>query len=134
MEKVVKSERKIAWRNCKDETAEKAERILESKAEQMSRMFEEDGSVSQKWEELEGSIYDFALCFDWVDSVKKHAGYWRLQFTAGGPQVEIRFYDSAGAAEIYIEYVYLDWYEGIGYDISDCNWVKAYWEYMHDLN
>ena len=76
-----------------------------------------------------GSFYDYGLCLDFVDigtfeDMKE--GYYRYQLSYGGPSDEIRFYHDGT-----IEYVFLDWFCGVGFDVSNNstmqwleNWFK----------
>jgi len=52
------------------------------------------------------------LGFDYVPN--QGEGFYRLQFSYGGPQDEIRFYDNGN-----IKYWFLDWFDGASIDISD---------------
>lgn len=56
------------------------------------------------------------LGFDYVPAEKanQEQGFYRLQFSYGGPQDEIRFYDNGN-----IKYWFLDWFDGASIDISD---------------
>ena len=57
------------------------------------------------------------LAFDYVsiDTFEdQDQGFYRLQFSYGGPQDEIRFYDNGN-----IKYWFLDWFDGASIDISD---------------
>jgi hypothetical protein len=57
------------------------------------------------------------LGFDYVSIdtfTDQEQGFYRLQFSYGGPQDEIRFYDNGN-----IQYWFLDWFDGASVDITD---------------
>ena len=64
-------------------------------------------------EEVEdlGSIFEYGLCFDWVEPSTfedQPEGYYRYQLSWGGPSDEFRFYPQYWC----IEYWFLDWFDG----------------------
>jgi len=64
---------------------------------------------------------EYGLCLDYVEPgtfEDEHRGYWRYQLAYGGPTVEFRFYKT------HTEFVYLDWYSGVGWDVSDDETVQ----------
>ena len=64
-------------------------------------------------EEL-GSLYDYGLSFDPItdDEDEETIQYFRYLLSTGGPGTEVRFYPHR------IEFVYLDWFSGVGFDVS----------------
>ena len=62
-------------------------------------------------EEL-GSLYDYGLEFCPVEDKGGEIEYYRYLLSYGGPSTEIRFYPHR------IEFVYLDWFCGVGFDVS----------------
>jgi hypothetical protein len=106
---------------------------------------DEDKSKHEKHEDLQfyDSLFDYvnqsALGFDFVpvDTFKdQERGYWRLQMSWGGPSDEFRIYVNPENKIEYIDYHYLDWFDGasvrvrhdIVYDICsifvDCSETK----------
>jgi len=85
-------------------------------------------------EELENEIYEaleerfsnYALCFDYVSNIK--SPYWRYQIAWGGPAYEVRFYHDDS-----IEFVYLDWFVGVGFDVSNDEVFQELKERLKDL-
>lgn len=88
-----------------------------------------------------GSFHEYGLSFD---KILKEAGdfetaeeaeeaegvevvnYYRFQISWGGPSTEVRFYENG-----LIEFVYLDWFIGIGYDVTSnegAQWLKEWFE------
>ncbi len=61
-------------------------------------------------EEIERILNEYPLCFDYVPDW----GFFRYQIAWGGPQYEIRFYNNG-----LIEFAYLDWFTGVGFDVTD---------------
>lgn len=60
------------------------------------------------------------------DSIDEEESYVRFQMSYGGPSDEIRLYPDGT-----IVYVYLDWFCGIGFNITDeeeVDWLMGYWD------
>lgn len=70
-----------------------------------------------------GSFGNYGLSFDYVDQ-----GYFRYQLSWGGPSDEIRFYENGA-----IEYVYMDWFCGIGFNVNTDSAFKLLRDYFTDL-
>ena len=71
---------------------------------------------------------------DWIHfldreflSMFKRDDYIVLQGCWGGPSCEFRFYDD------HIEYVFLDWYTGIGFDVTQYDWLWFVGDYIDSL-
>lgn len=68
-----------------------------------------------------GCFYNYGLSFDFVPvdtfDDMEHA-YYRYQLSWGGPSDEIRFYEDGT-----IEYVYMDWATGVGFDVTFKDWA-----------
>lgn len=78
-----------------------------------------------------GSFYDYGLCFDYVELGTfndQKEDYFRYQLSWGGPSDEIRFYDDGT-----IEYVFLDWNVGVGFDISNEQWANWLHNWFFDV-
>ncbi len=59
-------------------------------------------------------------------------GYWRLQFSWGGPSDEIRYYkadNSNKATYDQITYVYMDWFDGAEIQVHADIWHKIFSDY-----
>ena len=68
-----------------------------------------------------GPFSEYGLCFDYVEPGTfkgQRKGYHRYQMSYGGPSDEIRFYSNGK-----IEYVYLDWFCGVGFDVTKEDWA-----------
>jgi len=74
-----------------------------------------------------GSFYDYGLSFDFVEAgtfEDQPEGYYRYQFSYGGPSDEMRFHPDGT-----IEYVFMDWFCGVGFDVTGeeaAEWLKDY--------
>ena len=83
-------------------------------------------------------LYEYALCFDYVEQKGKRPGYWRYQMSTGGPQEEIRYYTGKDVPsdgylgdmtdDLCVEFWLLDWYDGaevelVGDDLDLALWV-----------
>ncbi len=60
---------------------------------------------------------EYSLSFDYCgideEDDDQESDYFRFQMSWGGPSDELRFYENGA-----IEYVYLDWFVGIGFDVT----------------
>ena len=73
--------------------------------------------VEEKWkdrqEDLQNPEYE-ALCFDYVAPhtfTDQAEGYWRWQFSWGGPSDELRGYVNEHKELHRLEYWYMDWFD-----------------------
>ena len=83
-----------------------------------------------------GSFYDYGLAVDYVTpgTFNNKAGYLRYQLSYGGPSEEVRFYFTQGAREAYkIEFVYLDWGVGVGFDVTNEDWAKWLFDWFNEV-
>ena len=80
-----------------------------------------DGSQREEHDQYDGyeDLYDYVnntcLCWDYVEKGTfndQERGYFRLQLSWGGPGDEFRIYVDYDKSIDYIEYWYLDWYDG----------------------
>ena len=81
-------------------------------------------------EEYEGEMYEYGLSFDYVAAHTfddQPEGYWRYQFSWGGPSDELRFYHDGSA-----QYWFLDWFDGASLDVTDSQAVQATREWFED--
>ena len=96
----------ITFKNAVSESQEKeARRILDS--------------VAEDFDEISMNPEVFAEGNDGL-SFEAHEGYKSLLIAWGGPSYEVRFHDDGT-----IEFVYLDWFAGIGFDVTD--WTQFQW-------
>ena len=74
-------------------------------------------------DDLYSYIDNRALSFDYVEPNTfndQTRGYWRLQLSWGGPSDEFRIYTDILNNKIhYIEYWYMDWFDGAKVDADD---------------
>ena len=80
--------------------------------------------VEDRWttraEDLEDPDYE-ALCFDYVEPhtfEKQPEGYWRWQFSWGGPSDELRGYVNEHRELHRVEYWYMDWFDGAKLEVQ----------------
>lgn len=86
-----------------------------------------------------GSFYDYGLSVDYVapepldDDIRGYKeGYLRYQISWGGPSEEIRFYFDQFGKVTRIEFVYLDWFKGVGFDVTKEDWAQWLWDWFKD--
>lgn len=76
-----------------------------------------------------GSWFDYGLSYDYVELGTfddQDEDYFRFQMSWGGPSDELRFYEDGT-----IIYVYLDWFSGVGFDVTGevwAEWVKEWFD------
>ena len=100
---------------------------------------------------LWGELYEYALCFDYVEQVGKNPGYWRYQMSTGGPQEEeIRYYANKAAdilaqprelrrwmdgypcVEFWLQEQRGLWYDGAGIELTGDDLELVLWVFeMH---
>ena len=88
-------------------------------------------TCDEVWREIDRIRSEYGLGIDYVAPrtfEDQDEGYIRYQFAYGGPQYELRFYDSGR-----VEFAYLDWFVGVGFDVTDDEVVKAVREYFEDI-
>jgi len=80
--------------------------------------------VEDKWttraEDLKDPEFD-ALGFDYVEPdtfTDQKEGYWRWQFSWGGPSDELRGYVNENRELHRLEYWYLDWFDGACHQVA----------------
>jgi len=72
----------------------------------------------------------YGLSFDYVELDKDtERDYFRYQLSCGGPLEEIRFYDNGA-----IEYVFLDWFCGVGFNVTNDGVFKQIQDYLKELD
>tara|TARA_R100001510_G_scaffold55781_1_gene60221 strand:+ start:99 stop:530 length:432 start_codon:yes stop_codon:yes gene_type:complete len=75
-----------------------------------------------EYERLFDYVNQSALCFDFVKAgtfTDQKVGYYRLQLSYGGPSTEFRIYTDKDLNIDYVEYWYLDWFDGASIIIND---------------
>ena len=83
-------------------------------------------------EDLQDPHYE-ALAFDYVEPNtfdKQPEGYWRLQFSWGGPGDELRGYVNEHKELHRLEYWFLDWFDGAKVNVGA---EHAAWEKMQEM-
>jgi hypothetical protein len=80
-------------------------------------------------------FHEYGLSFDFVAARTfddQEDGYYRYQFCYGGPSSELRIYCDGT-----VEFVYLDWFTGVGWDVSHhagVKWLVNYFEGMGSID
>ena len=74
--------------------------------------------------EFEGLSFDYVAPHTFTDQLE---GYWRWQFSWGGPSDELRGYVNENRELHRLEYWYLDWFDGASIQIQA---EHAAWELM----
>lgn len=108
-------------------------------------MYDPDEWSEETYKEMEkefsnrGSFYDYGLSVDYVspepmdDDIRGYKeGYLRYQLSYGGPSEEIRFYFDQFGKVTRIEFVYLDWFKGVGFDVTREDWAQWLWDWFKD--
>jgi len=114
---------KTTFENGADKQA--AEQHLQSTIDDLTAYMNDRDNLYEEGNDDLPPIYEYGLSFDFVESDDDHRAYWRYQFSWGGPSDEVRFYQDG-----LIEYVYLDWFVGIGYRVTE----EACFQWFRDWN
>ena len=92
--------------------------------------------VSSEWKDRQKDLQqeDFeGLCFDYVEPntfENQKEGYWRWQFSWGGPSDELRAYVNRDDNMHRLEYWYMDWFDGAKVNIAA---EHPAWSKMQDM-
>lgn len=65
-----------------------------------------------------GNFYEYGLSFEFHEATDKMDGYYSYLLSYGGPSEEVRFHEDGN-----IEFVYLDWFVGVGFDVTNEPWA-----------
>jgi hypothetical protein len=106
---------------------EKAEKSLsdEDNFNELSTYLQDD--IREQYQER---FYEYGLSFDYVELDKDtERDYFKYLLSYGGPSEEIRFYDNGD-----IEYVYLDWFCGVGFNVTNDGVFKLVRDWFKELD
>ena len=114
-------------KKCADLVQEKYQDTLKD-YQNAFNYFDQDEETREPNEDYEGydSFFDYVnqtgLSFDFVSAntfTGQKCGYWRFQMSWGGPSDEFRIYTDYDKNINYIEYWYLDWFDGASIRVND---------------
>ncbi len=81
-------------------------------------------------EQYQERFDEYGIAFDYVELDKDtERDYFRYQLSYGGPSDEIRFYDNGA-----IEYVFLDWFCGVGFNVTNDEVFKQVRDWFKELD
>lgn len=95
-------------------------------------MYMEDGDLFEEGNEHYPPFHEYGLSFDYVEpNTFNHqpVGYYRYQFSWGGPSDELRFHPDGS-----ITYHFMDWFDGAKRYVTNKPWAKWLREYFTDIN
>lgn len=103
---------------------------LESLKEDLEKFMEAESETGYYEVEDLGSLYEYGISFEGVrdDDIPGWIAFFRWQLSWGGPSTEVRFYPGGKT-----EFVYLDWFCGVGFDVSDdetFRWIRGFFKEM----
>jgi len=84
------------------------------------------GDYYHEYDDLFDYVNQTALGWDHVESDGKEAGYFRLQFSWGGPSDECRIYSNL------TEYWYMDWFDGASVEVPEESYTAMVCNMMRD--
>jgi hypothetical protein len=88
-------------------------------------IYTEYKDYSDFWDYLNQNILDYSYVEENTFNDQPE-GYWRLQFSWGGPSDEIRYYTDEKDKIKKINYVYMDWFDGASLTVRDDIWYTIY--------
>lgn len=106
---------------------EKAENSLSDKDNfnKLSTYLQDD--IREQYQER---FNEYGLSFNYVKlDEDTEQDYFRYQLSWGGPSDEIRFYDNGA-----IEYVYMDWFCGVGFNVNNDDVFKQVRDWFRDCD
>lgn len=105
------------------------ESFFESVTEEAADLDELETAIA-KYRDV-GSFNDYGLDFSLVEAGTfddQKESYYRYQLSYGGPSEEIRFYRDGT-----IVFVYLDWFSGVGFDVTGEDWAEWLKDFFTDI-
>ena len=79
-----------------------------------------------EYEDLFDYVNQTALSWDHVEADGKDGGYYRLQFSWGGPSTECRIYSNL------TEYWYMNWFDGASIEVPEDSYTAMVCNMMYD--
>ena len=86
------------------------------------------GNYYHEYEDLFDYVNHTALSWDHVEADGKNAGYYRLQFSWGGPSDECRIYSNL------TEYWYMDWFDGACVEVPEDSYTAMICNMFYDCS
>jgi len=119
-----------------EKCVDKVQGALESRLEDLTTLWEAYCDGDEDTEEL-GNIYEYGLSFDYVEAdtfKNQERGYFRYQISYGGPSEEFRFYADYDRKPHYIEFTYLDWFDGASVELTgiDKDFMLEIWNWFDE--
>lgn len=84
----------------------------------------------------DAGLYEYGLGFDYVEAGTfddQPEGFFRYQFSYGGPRSELRFFVSLDGSLHRAEFWFLDWFDGASLDLTDDDTARAVFEVFDEL-
>ena len=84
-------------------------------------LYMNDSEVNESGNDDLPPFNEYGLGFDYVPAQTfedQETGYWRYQFSWGGPSDELRFYGDAQSHVYKVEYWFLDWFDGAHINVT----------------
>ena len=106
---------------------EAIEKATEGEAIALVAVDKHKGNYFHEYEDLFDYVNQTALSWDYVEADGKQSGYYRLQFSWGGPSDECRIYSNL------IEYWYMDWFDGAMIEVPEDSHTAAVCDMFYSL-
>ena len=95
--------------------------------------------IQEQWklrqEDLQDPEFE-GLCFDYVDPHTFHdqlEGYWRWQFSWGGPSDELRAFVNPDHSIHRVEYWFMDWMDGAKLELQPDTHGENAWQRLQEM-
>ena len=105
---------------------EAMEEATEGEAIALIAVDKHKGNYYHEYECLFDYVHQTALSWDHVEADGKDAGYYRLQFSWGGPSDECRIYSNL------TEYWYMDWFDSASVEVPEESYTAMVCNMFYD--
>ena len=101
---------------------DKVQEAFESCYEVLEKLFiaYQEGDEDRHIDDI-GTFWEYGLSFDYVTPgtyTDQDQGYFRYQISYGGPSEEFRFYVNPDFSCYFVEFWYLDWFDGASIELN----------------
>lgn len=112
--------------NNKKTCAELVQGQYEKEVEYLGDLFDRVDGDGIEADNAETEFNEYGLSFEWVEPTDDNDEFFRYLMSWGGPSDEFRFYLGYGGYLRFVEYHYMDWYDG-AHVVTDKEFGQRLW-------